>query len=263
MAGIVPEPEVMYFVPASLDPVVFGYTWRIWARSTSFYLAPRSAAVGGLKISLHGPDDRPDLGMPGFKMGIDRQLMSRAEDLGIGIVNGLRGGALNGWFSGRQLRDGSAWHVLTLRWTWDLFQPGVPSAPVPERPRAGAAALRLMAPTELLRVVDVELFVGNEAPYFPEDEVDAGMPCCRRFAMTPDNSLPESVDTAPALHRSLRGKPLHGRPTEPTIELEASDSRLTRTALPGSLSNGCLEVCLTDLRAHAPTDRPTLGGMCG
>lgn len=181
MAGMVPEPEVMYFVPASLDPLVFGYTWRIWARSTSFYLTPRSAAVGGLKISLHGPDDRPDLGMPGFKMGIDRQLMSRAEDLGIGIVNGLRGGALNGWFSGHQLRDGSAWHVLTLRWTWDLFQPGVPSAPVPERPRAGAVALRLMAPTELLRVVDVELFVGNEAPYFPDDEVDAR----RRNALLP------------------------------------------------------------------------------
>lgn len=49
----------------------------------------------------------------------------------------------------------------------------VSSAPVPERPRAGAAALRLTAPIELLRVVDVELFVGNEAPYFPDDEVDA------------------------------------------------------------------------------------------
>jgi hypothetical protein len=64
----------IYFCVADRQRNVYGYAWRLWWDRTSFYAKARSTPLAGIKLSMHGQDDRPCLTArkPGFKVDLDR-----------------------------------------------------------------------------------------------------------------------------------------------------------------------------------------------
>jgi hypothetical protein len=158
-------PTAVYLFVGDQGTRIAGYSWRLWAGGTSFYIKPRYRPMCALKISLHGPragDDRP-----GFKVAIEGGAIASALAAGGAFVSNLPNGRL--WFPGRPAQDG-AQAAITIRSTWDLFQPGVPSAPTQGNLPHGAQGLRVPAPTRVLEATDVDLYVRHGAPYWPDEQ---------------------------------------------------------------------------------------------
>jgi hypothetical protein len=154
----------MYICVVDRATGVCGYAWRIGWRSTSFYIKPRYAPIGGAKVSLHGPDERHE--RPGFKLDIDQSALPKviaAE----GLIAGTEGW-LPRWFAGRQVTPGAR-HVVRFRWSWDLFYPGVPSAPSPGTVRDTDFAA-VVAPPPVTVALDVDLYVGDSKPFWPTEQ---------------------------------------------------------------------------------------------
>jgi hypothetical protein len=159
----VKTPSALYFVVYNPADQVFGYTWRAGTGGTSFYIKCRAKEIGGLKMSLHGPDPRSDISKPGFKLAIDPSALPKAHAAGGVIIGDLpdRGE----WFTGRAIGS-KARHVMTFRSTSDLFLPGVPSAPNPGRFNEDRErGLRIPCPTGL-NTADIDIFVSDGAPYW-------------------------------------------------------------------------------------------------
>lgn len=156
-------PSALYFVV--YDPVnrIHGYTWRAGTGGTSFYIKCRAEPIGALKISLHGPDTRPGLAEPGFKLAVDQSALPKAYAAGGAIVGDLpdRGS----WFAGRSITS-EVRHVMTFRSTSDLFLPGMPSAH--ERGRFNEDRERglIIPPPKGLTTADIDIFVSNGPPYW-------------------------------------------------------------------------------------------------
>jgi hypothetical protein len=160
------HPPVLYFLVGDRTSGIVGYTWRIGTSGTSFYLKLRYTPLSSVKISLHGPDPRPGLGPPGFKIAIDLQAQRKAAAAG-GVVAGLDS-MRPAWFTGRATENGAV-HAITFRSTWDLFQPGVPSAPNPGEIKPKTRGL-IVPPPPILAAADVEIYVSSGHPYWRNEQ---------------------------------------------------------------------------------------------
>jgi len=157
-----PESE-MYFFVGDRQRQICGYTWRIgWSR-TSFYIKARYRPLTSLKVSLHGPDERH--ASPGFKVAIEEDALPTAIASG-GAIVGFAAHEPR-WFSGLPVGSGSV-HAVRFRWTSDLFDEGVPSAPNPRdiRPRALGSMIPLPPSGHS---ADVDIYVTEGAPYWPNE----------------------------------------------------------------------------------------------
>jgi len=162
----VKESSAFYFLSGTRESAIRSYTWRIGTRSTSFYVKPLYRALAGFKVSLHGPDPRPTL-VPGFRFGVDASASSIATSSG-GIVvqrylpNGER------WFDGEDV-DGRARLAMRFRVTSDLFDEGVPPAPLPTKNVKATEMGFVIPPPPAGYVNDVEIYVAAGTPYWPNE----------------------------------------------------------------------------------------------
>jgi hypothetical protein len=156
-------PSTLYFVVLNRANRIYGYTWRIGTTGTSFYLKARAKPLGAVKISLHGPDPRPDLAPPGFKLAIDQSALPGVA-AAQGAVTGLEPGQ-DVWFPGRAVTS-KVTHVITFRYTYDLFMADVPSGPNPgEVDEFKQRGLILAAPS-MLQTTEVDVFISDGAPFW-------------------------------------------------------------------------------------------------
>jgi hypothetical protein len=156
----------MYITVGKADESVRGFTWRIWARSTSFYLKSRAPGMNHLKLSLHSVDPRHE-GKEGFKIGMDPESdFQQAVDEG--RVAALRTGNWPIWFPGQRLNNDSTL-VARLRWTWDACARLGP-APHPGDLKRGAVGLVAPLPPKPGDAVDVDLIVSKGKPYWPSEK---------------------------------------------------------------------------------------------
>lgn len=161
-----PLPGALYITVGSRDTGTVGFTWRIWAGRTSFYLKSRASGLGHLKLSIHGEDPRHPSG-GGYKLAMDtEELYQQAVDDGIVLAD--RAGDWPLWFPGRALRGGSTL-VARLRWTWDACT-RLPAAPAAGALRREAVGLVVPPPPQPGDAVDVELIVSEGEPYWPQEE---------------------------------------------------------------------------------------------
>lgn len=159
-------PAAIYYVVRDGRIGIWGYAWRLGWSATSFYLKPRYAPLGALKVSLHGPDGRTDPERrPGFRVGLDRTAVEKA---------GQAGGAWLAdpsmqyrWFTGVEVRPGVK-HVLRLRSSGYVFRLGAISAPAPGAIRASTQGYVADAPHGH-DVVDLDLYLSNARPWWPEN----------------------------------------------------------------------------------------------
>lgn len=155
------EAAVSIVVGSRKEPLrPYSHMWRIFARKTSFYIKARHPDLGQFKVSLHGPDPRPDL-RPGFRFGVDRSVPSSSN-----LLTGEKG--FDGtWYEGEEMPGGSgARRVLRIRFGWDMFQPGMPPGLVKRDLSRGMTGAIIKFP-EAGYAVDVDFFVANGAPYWP------------------------------------------------------------------------------------------------
>lgn len=159
----VETPSALYFVVFDYTNRIYGYTWRAGTGGTSFYVKARAEPIGALKISLHGPDPRPGLSKPGFKLTVDQSALPKAHAAGGAIVGDLpdRGA----WFTGRSIAA-EVRHVMTFRSTSDLFLAGMPSAPNPGRFNEDKERGLIIPSPKGLGTADVDIFVSHGAPYW-------------------------------------------------------------------------------------------------
>ncbi len=161
-----PLPGALYITIGSTDAGPVGFTWRIWAGRTSFYLKSRASGLGHLKLSIHGDDPRHPVG-GGFKLAMDPEERYH-QAIKEGLVLADRSGDWPIWFPGRQLRDCSTL-VARLRWTWDACM-RLPAAPAVGTLRQGAVGLVAPPPPEPGDAVDVDLVVTEGKPYWPQEQ---------------------------------------------------------------------------------------------
>ena len=155
----------IYFCVVHQQRQVCGYTWKIWWDRTSFYLKGQDKWMASLKVSLHGNDPRH--GRPGFKIARDVDAEQTARKAGGVLVTAP--GNLPAWFEGRRVAP-SVRHAVRFRSDWKMFGLGVPSAPVPKRPKKSTLAAILPAPRNM-RALDVDIFVCEREPYWPNQAI--------------------------------------------------------------------------------------------
>ena len=151
-----------YVFVGARNPVQTGYVWRVWARGTSFYLKPRDVTVGDMKISLHGPDPRH--AAPGFKLAIDGAPAAESDTATV-----VTPGFLPCWFPGQEIQPGVR-RVATIRTTWDMFGPGVPSGPPVADFGSGLTGAVLEPPPSGF-AADIDLFICDKRPFWPDEAV--------------------------------------------------------------------------------------------
>jgi hypothetical protein len=164
-------PRAFYFVVSDRQNEVYGFTWRAGIGNTSFYIKSRAPQIGLLKVSLHGPDPRPDISAPGFKVAIDQSSSPRMEATGGAFIFwGIAGNER--WFSGRQVEK-NVRHVATFHSTPEMFRPGVPTAPNPGKLHEEKDRGSVIPPPTLFRAADVDLFISTGAPPYWWNQVQA------------------------------------------------------------------------------------------
>jgi hypothetical protein len=124
----------------------------------------RAPQIGLLKISLHGPDARPGISAPGFKVAIDHSALPKMEAFG-GAFIFWRIDGNECWFTGREVKE-DVRHVATFRSTPEMFQPGVPSAPDPGNFNEEKDRGLVIPPPSIFRAADVDLFISDGPPYW-------------------------------------------------------------------------------------------------
>lgn len=157
-----PLTSPMYFTVGRSGTPPLGFTWRLWASRTSFYLKSRAPGVKHLKLSLHGDDPRHPAG-GGFKMAMDtEEAWERA--IAEQTAAGWRSGDWPVWFPGRRISD-DAVLVARLRWTWDVCNRLGP-APEAGPLKNGAKGFAVEPPPEPGDAVDIDLIVSTAKPYW-------------------------------------------------------------------------------------------------
>jgi hypothetical protein len=156
----------MYFLLGRTEQPPMGFTWRVWASRTSFYLKSRAEGVKHLKLSLHSDDPRHPAG-GGFKMAMDTE-EAYNKALEDERAAGWRSGDWPVWFPGRRLND-DAVLVARFRWTWDAAT-RLPPAPPAGDLKADAVGLAVPPPPEPGDAMDVDLIVSTKKPYWPSEQ---------------------------------------------------------------------------------------------
>lgn len=171
------------------------HIWRLWAGGTSFYFKARDKAMGAIKVSLHGPDERESVGPPVFKFGFDRSVADRS---GVLHAEGFNGRA----FPGEQVSP-TARRVLRIRVPWDTLRPGDPAGPGKLQLRPGMRGA-IVRPPDVGYAVDLDVFVSDGEPYWPASPVQM-----RRdgAAIGPFRNDAGQLLTAASIHRALHRSP--------------------------------------------------------
>ncbi|MBD7949605.1 hypothetical protein [Oerskovia rustica] len=155
------EQAVSILVGSREEPArPYSHMWRIFSRGTSFYVKARHPELGQFKVSLHGPDPRPEL-RPGFRFGVDRSVPATTN-----LLTGEQGHR-GTWYEGEQMPGPSgARRVLRIRFGWDMFQPGMPAGLIKFDLSRGMTGALIKFP-DVGYAVDVDFFVADGAPYWP------------------------------------------------------------------------------------------------
>ena len=111
-------------------------------------------------------------------------------------------GMLPLWFPGHTVSDGIS-HVLRFRVPWDLLSAGVPTAPLPTELRTGAIG-GVVAPPIPLHAVDVDIYVSDRQPYWPNERRARADNAC----MGPLRNKANQQLTAVAVHRLMLSVPM-------------------------------------------------------
>jgi hypothetical protein len=181
------------------DTGIFSYAWRLGTGGTSFYIKPVEAALSQFKISLHGVDHRPGI-RPGFKVELDESAESAVADAGGALVARDRWSGRQ-WFQGEVVAPGVN-HVMRIRTTWVMFNRRYPSAPAPQNLKSRSFGGVIPAPRSL-RAVDVDLFVCQRRPYWPNEKRARRDNAC----LGPLSNKSGASLTAVATHRSIVNEP--------------------------------------------------------
>ncbi|MCK0439391.1 hypothetical protein MUG78_07940 [Gordonia alkaliphila] len=120
-----PVPAVAFIVSAGEEHGIArhrSFGWRVEARSTSFYIKVMHPGMNDFKISLHGPDDRPQIGPPILKLGYESTTGQRGstEDRVVGpdVILPLV-------FAGQRITP-HVRRVIRFNFTSDLFAEDLP-----------------------------------------------------------------------------------------------------------------------------------------
>lgn len=179
--------QSMYFTVYRQSPIMYGFTWKVFTDRTSFYLTSRHA-LKDWKFSLHGPDPEidavaqdPHHATKKFKWAPVRN--ADPNDLGSIAFNEEE--VIDGpiYFPGHDIGSGIK-HVVRFRWPWWMFIPrGVSAAgagAIKSRERKRLAGASVLPFPTFGEVTDLDLFIADGAPYWPNEEVikerNAGLP---------------------------------------------------------------------------------------
>lgn len=143
---------------------ILGYNWVFLTHGTSFYIRIRHAPLATFKISLHGPDNRKGISGPVNFLYADRNAFKKSQDAG---GKWFSQNSRRTEFTGRYIAPGIR-HVVRIRTDWSLFSRGTPSAPIPA---LGSASFHGLLPApKLLRASNIDVFVSDGTPYWPDPE---------------------------------------------------------------------------------------------
>lgn len=166
------EHQKIEFFTARADGVAIdGWHWLIEWTTTSFYIKSMNPAIQAMKVSMHGPDPRPQhLGKEHFRFDIERSNQDRATRA---VAAGARwltdSSELPFYFEGREVNE----HVkLIVRFSIgrDAYIAGAPPAGGSDWPKENAMKGVAPLPAEG-RVSHVDIFLSdNGAPYWPDED---------------------------------------------------------------------------------------------
>lgn len=172
---------------------MWSHAWRVWARSTSFYIKPRDRRIGHYKISLHGIDPRhPE---PGWKLGFDGE--PRRDHL----VVGDRAKSAQ-WYPGAAVAENVSL-VLRIRIPWFSMSRSVPNG-VSGRPLKSGHVGHLVPAPALWYSTDVDIYVSDGEPYWPNPQTIAR----DNAGMGPLANTAGQILTAVNVHQSVADSPL-------------------------------------------------------
>jgi len=147
----------------------FGYASFIEWDKTSFYIKSEYEPLQTMKVSIHGADSRPQhLGRQHFRLGVERGRVVQAALAAGGGWAADPGFEPPLYFSGRQVEN-DTFHIVRFSADWTMFVKGVPFAPTPRLDTR--ATLHALAPAPRpSQVTRVDLYLGNDKPYWPDEE---------------------------------------------------------------------------------------------
>lgn len=210
--------EKMYITVGRAGGPVRGFTWRLWASGTSFYLKARTNSLSTLKLSIHGDDPRHPAG-GGLKFGMDTEQRYQDAAAAKKIVTG-RSGDWPIWFPGEPVDD-STRRVARLRWTWDACT-RLPLGPQPGQIRAGEVGVAVPPPPQPGDAVDLDLIISETRPYWPcERQARADNACLGPLRNTNGTWLTGTVIRRRASHTPPPENAVVPRPHGRTDEIRA------------------------------------------
>jgi hypothetical protein len=146
----------------------FGYASFIEWHKTSFYIKSQYPPLQTTKVSIHGPDPRPQhVGKQHFRLDLDRDQAVKSA-----LAAGGGWGSDPGFepplvFSGRSIHDDAS-HIVRFSAEWSMFVKNIPSAPTPKLDRRATLNTIVAAPPPG-RVTHIDLYVSNQVPYWPDE----------------------------------------------------------------------------------------------
>jgi len=142
-----------------------GNVWRINAKKNDFYLEDASPVADTMHISVHGPQGGHS--QPGFFLRVDKKKAAVARESGYFVESYVPRKGIQ--FNGTQVAP-DAFHVVRLRWTWDLQRQRFRDyayfgdTPSPGPTEQGFVQRTLLRPNQAW---DVDLYISYTDPYWP------------------------------------------------------------------------------------------------
>jgi hypothetical protein len=169
--GMDQHTAIEFFMATTDGTAIDGWHWLIEWTTTSFYIKSMNPAAQLMKVSMHGPDPRPQhRGKEHFRFDVERTNQDRADRA---VETGGRWltdtGELPFYFEGYKIND-HARLIVRFSAGHDAFMPGAPAAGGSDWPLENAMKGLVPVPTEG-SVVHVDLFLSdNGEPYWPNEE---------------------------------------------------------------------------------------------
>jgi hypothetical protein len=176
MTGDVPYPggdehSAIEFLTATNDgTAIDGWHWLIEWTTTSFYIKSMNPAIQAMKVSMHGPDPRPQhRGKEHFRFDLERtNQYCAAREVAAGARWLSDTGGLPHYFEGRKVNDNVK---LIVRFSvgYDAYVAGAPAAGGSDSPVQDAMKGIVPWPPEG-RVSHVDIFLSDDGePYWPDE----------------------------------------------------------------------------------------------
>jgi hypothetical protein len=166
------EHSSIEFMTATNDgTAIDGWHWLIEWTTTSFYIKSMNPAVQAMKVSMYGPDPRPQhRGKEHFRFDLERTNADRAARA---VASGARRltdtTELPHFFAGRDIGE-NAKHIVRFSIGRDAYMTGAPAAGGSDWPRPEAMKGIVPLPSEG-RVSHVDIFLSdNGEPHWPDED---------------------------------------------------------------------------------------------